>query len=94
MATNTINWGKIYESTWWGIGVNSNTISWGKSYEELAGFSELVQRFVLRVETDSGVVESENCVNNVEFKNNNWDYYFRVIDDSGVVESLECINNI
>ena len=56
MATNTINWGKIYESTWWGIGVNSNTISWGKSYEELAGFSELVQRFVSRVETDSGVV--------------------------------------
>ncbi|MCP4486598.1 MAG: hypothetical protein GY820_04655 [Gammaproteobacteria bacterium] len=89
-----INWGKIYEYTWWGIGVNSNTISWGKSYEELAGFSELVQRFVLRVEADGGVVESENCVNNADFKNNNWDYYFRVIDDSGVVESLECINNI
>ena len=30
------NWGKIYDSTWWGDGV-SNAISWGKSYVDLAG---------------------------------------------------------
>lgn len=33
---NSINWGKIYDSTWWGDGV-SNAISWGKSYVDLAG---------------------------------------------------------
>ena len=27
---NSINWGKIYESTNWGVGVTSNTINWGK----------------------------------------------------------------
>lgn len=31
---NTINWGKIYESTWFGVGVN-NTINWGKIYADL-----------------------------------------------------------
>ena len=34
---NTINWGKIYESTAWGSGVTDNNISWGKSYADLAG---------------------------------------------------------
>ena len=34
---NTINWGKIYESTAWGSGVSDNNISWGKSYADLAG---------------------------------------------------------
>lgn len=91
---NSISWGKIYETTWWGIGVNSNTISWGKIYGDLAGFSEIVQRFVSRVEADGGIVESEGCVNNADFINNNWNYYYRVIDDSGFVESLECVNNI
>lgn len=32
---NTINWGKIYESTAWGN--TDNSISWGKSYADLAG---------------------------------------------------------
>ena len=32
---NNINWGKIYESTWWGN--TDNNISWGKSYADLAG---------------------------------------------------------
>ena len=35
--SNTINWGKIYEKTAWGIGVVTNTISWGKIYANLAG---------------------------------------------------------
>jgi hypothetical protein len=34
--SNTINWGKIYEKTAWGIGVINN-ISWGKIYANLAG---------------------------------------------------------
>jgi hypothetical protein len=34
--SNTINWGKIYEKTAWGIGVINN-ISWGKIYATLAG---------------------------------------------------------
>ena len=28
-------WGKIYESTWWGIGVATNTINWGIVYRPL-----------------------------------------------------------
>jgi len=91
---NSISWGKVYESTWFGIGVTSNSISWGKVYEDLAGFSELIQRFVDRVEADGGIVESENCISEADFINNNWNYYFRVIDDGGIVESLECVNNI
>ena len=34
---NSINWGKIYETTYWGNGVTDNTINWGKSYRDLAG---------------------------------------------------------
>ena len=34
---NNINWGKIYESTAWGSGVDDNTIGWGDSYADLAG---------------------------------------------------------
>ena len=34
---NTINWGKIYETTNFGSGVNNNTIDWGKIYKDLSG---------------------------------------------------------
>lgn len=30
---NLINWGEIYESTWWGKGVLTNTIGWGIVYK-------------------------------------------------------------
>jgi hypothetical protein len=30
---NLINWGEIYESTWWGKGVLTNTIGWGIIYK-------------------------------------------------------------
>ena len=33
---NSINWGKIYDSTYWGVGVTSNSINWGKSYADIA----------------------------------------------------------
>ena len=36
---NNINWGKIYESTWWGN--TDNNISWGKAYADLAGLEFL-----------------------------------------------------
>jgi hypothetical protein len=32
---NNINWGKIYESTWFGSGVVDNNISWGIVYADL-----------------------------------------------------------
>lgn len=35
MATNTINWGKVYETTYFGLGVTNNNINWGKSYSDL-----------------------------------------------------------
>jgi len=36
---NSINWGKIYDNTYWGIGVTTNTISWGKVYSDLSGIT-------------------------------------------------------
>lgn len=91
MANNTISWGKIYETSYWGIGVKTNTISWGKIYEDEAGFIVLSERFDTRVSADGGVTESLACVNSADFMDNDWDYYFRVSDDGGSVESLECI---
>ena len=89
---NSINFGKIYETSYWGIGVTTNTISWGSIYLSIAGFIELTNRYKERVEADGGVVESLECLNAADFMANNWLYYFRVIDDGGIVESLECVN--
>ena len=59
--SNNINWGKIYESTWWGN--TDNNISWGKAYADLAGVvPALVSEFVSRVEADGGSVESTECL--------------------------------
>ena len=33
---NTIDWGEVYESTWWGVGVDTNTIGWGIVYKNIA----------------------------------------------------------
>ena len=58
---NNINWGKIYESTYWGN--TDNNISWGKAYADLAGVvPALVSEFVSRVEADGGSVESTECM--------------------------------
>lgn len=89
---NSINWGKIYETTYWGVGVTNNNISWGKIYLEEAGFSVLAQRYETRVVADGGTVESERCLDDTDYKNNNWTYCYRVIDDGGVVDSLECVD--
>ena len=45
---NSINWGKIYDSTNWGVGVH-NTISWGIVYKDLAAFDLPTRRFSDRV---------------------------------------------
>ena len=59
--SNNINWGKIYESTYWGN--TDNNISWGKVYADLAGVvPALVSEFVSRVEADGGSVESTECL--------------------------------
>jgi hypothetical protein len=59
--SNNINWGKIYESTYWGN--TDNNISWGKAYADLAGVvPALVSEFVSRVEADGGSVESTECM--------------------------------
>ncbi len=60
---NNINWGKIYESTWFGSGVVNNTINWGKVYADLTGVvPAIVNDFSARVEADGGVVESTECL--------------------------------
>lgn len=60
--SNTIGFGKIYDSTWWGIGVSSNSISWGKIYGDIAGFPQFIDLFKARVEADGGEVVSLRCV--------------------------------
>jgi len=88
---NNINWGKIYNSTFWGVGVTTNTISWGKSYLDLAqtlGVLEL--KYIKRVENDGGLLESKECLTS-DFSTYNWKYAFRVTDDGGFIESLECV---
>jgi len=67
--SNTINWGKIYNTTYWGDGVSTNTISWGKIYEEAAGFSISTQKFIQRVIADGGTIESARCLDNADYKN-------------------------
>jgi hypothetical protein len=65
---NTINWGKIYETTWFGVGVN-NTINWGIVYADLVsdvpGLLSTLQARATYYENDSGtrtILESlENC---------------------------------
>lgn len=89
---NNIGWGAIYSRSYWGNGVEDNTISWGKIYADEAGYSTLVDRYVLRVEADGGVVEAERCVSDSLLPDSNWNYYFRVIDDGGVVEAFTCLN--
>ena len=92
---NNIGWGKIYEASYWGNGVVDNTISWGIAYLESAkGNSELVDRFVLRVETDGGVVEADECASDALLPDSNWKYYFRVYDDGGTIEAFTCLENV
>jgi len=68
---NNINFGKIYETTWWGVGVTTNTISWGKIYDDIAGYPAFIQIYRDRIEADGGVVESLQCVlDNLQVQSN------------------------
>jgi len=60
---NSINWGKIYDSTYWGVGVDNN-ISWGIVYKNL-GLEQHTKDFQTRVLLDGGVIESLGCVNDL-----------------------------
>ena len=52
------NWGKIYNTTYWGIGV-INDIFWG-----IVCYNNKVRKdFVDRVIADGGVVENSMCIN-------------------------------
>jgi len=55
---NNINFGKIYDRTWWGVGVTSNNINWGKSYLDLAGGGD--ERFIITVKTDNTGTSATN----------------------------------
>lgn len=55
---NSINWGKIYDSTYWGVGVTSNNISWGKSYADIAETS-IVPSLLATLEARSTYFENE-----------------------------------
>lgn len=52
------NWGKIYNSTWWGIGVISS-IFWGIVYYN----NKVRKDFVDRVIANGGVIENSMCIN-------------------------------
>lgn len=61
MASNITNWSKIYETSFWGIGV-INDIYWGIVY-----FNNKVKKdFINRVVEDGGVIESSMCINVIE----------------------------
>ena len=60
---NNINWGKIYDTTWFGSGVVDNNISWGIVYADLTGVvPAIVSDFSARVIADGGTVESPACL--------------------------------
>ena len=91
---NNINWGKIYETSFWGVGVTTNTISWGKIYADLvSGATAISQYYKVRVDNDGGVIEAINCVNDASWNTDdkNWDYLVRVTNDGGIVEAFDCI---
>ena len=55
--------GKIYESTWWGIGVCAATNYWGNTYYDISGCSsEEVVAFRERLELDGAIIESIECI--------------------------------
>ena len=57
-------YGKIYDSTNWGVG-RDNNISWGIVYANLGSIApQLVSAFKTRVEADGGTLESLTCLSN------------------------------
>lgn len=84
---NNINFGSIYDSTWWGIGVTTNTIYWGYVYEGIAGNPAFIDIFEDRVIADGGVLESVGCIlQNLQIQSN------PIITLSGVTPVYSDIN--
>jgi len=60
--SNLEGYGKIYDSTWWGVG-RDNNISWGIVYANLGSIApQLVSAFKTRVEADGGSVLGGSCL--------------------------------
>jgi len=59
---NTINWGKIYETTNFGNGVSDNTISWGKIYEDLVS---AIGGLISSLEARSTFTENKGSTTNI-----------------------------
>tara|TARA_R110002073_G_C9446833_1_gene577751 strand:- start:21 stop:317 length:297 start_codon:yes stop_codon:yes gene_type:complete len=92
-----MGFGKIYESTWWGVGVCAATNGWGNIYYDISGCaSETAVAFRDRILADGGTVESLTCID----EKLKADYYAdltqafidRVIADSGKYEAAQCID--
>ena len=67
-------------------------VNWGYYLGLQNGFNRFLTEYETRISTDSGTLESLNCIRFSDLSNFDWAYNYRVIDDLGVVESLGCIN--
>ena len=96
---NNINFGKIYDSTWWGVGVTSNNIKWGIIYKNLANpYNAITTAFNTRVTNEGFTVESLDCVNDITntfiYNAITEEFYQRVTNEGFTVEALDCVNEI
>jgi hypothetical protein len=73
---NSINFGKIYETTWFGTPVKNG---WGGIYYELP-FNEITLALQTRVLADGGVIESLHCLNAIT---NDYEIDYLLRDDNG-----------
>jgi hypothetical protein len=73
---NSINFGKIYETTWFGVPLKNG---WGGIYYELP-FNEITLAFQTRVLADGAVIESLNCLNAIT---NDYEIDYLLRDDNG-----------
>tara|TARA_R110002050_G_scaffold193298_2_gene328191 strand:+ start:592 stop:846 length:255 start_codon:yes stop_codon:yes gene_type:complete len=80
--------GKIYESTWWGF---SYPTGFGNIYDQYNNPNTLSKFFILRVEEDGGIVESEECLSSLGLDQYDWEYNNRVQADGGSIEALQCV---
>ncbi len=70
---NNINWGKIYDTTYWGVGVTTNTISWGKTYSDLSGV------------TPSFALDFNTIADDFTFTRNS---FATRVDENGLIETV------
>jgi hypothetical protein len=73
---NSINFGKIYETTWFGNPVQNG---WGGIYFGLA-LNEIALAFQTRVLADGGTIEALSCLNTIT---NDYEIDYLLKDDNG-----------